>query len=298
MHDGHVFGDFGGTYRCIDLNGKVVWQKSVEGGYGTSSPVLADGKIFHIVNFKDAAKIKLTMFSASTTMPATFYEASVSAMDHTSPAICDGRLFIRLVDGVACYDLTKAPAHLAKATEAPVPIATRRSEALISFVDVSPSYWVQRKQIKDQVWPPEKEAEAATLDWAVNKTLDAEGWVNFIEVQDARGMPTRDQVVYARVVLEASAPGKLALSLSVPKVPASPHGIAAWVNGTNVLRHDVAHGLVKEHEELIVNLIAGKNTLLVRANTAGPQDWKLQVQARALDGLKVKQVGAAPSGKK
>ncbi|NBR86111.1 MAG: hypothetical protein EBT61_11475 [Verrucomicrobia bacterium] len=298
LHDGHVFGDFGGTYRCIDLNGKVVWQKSVEGGYGTSSPVLADGKIFHIVNFKDAAKIKLTMFSASTTMPATFYEASVSAMDHTSPAICDGRLFIRLVDGVACYDLTKAPAHLAKATEAPVPIATRRSEALISFVDVSPSYWVQRKQIKDQVWPPEKEAEAATLDWAVNKTLDAEGWVNFIEVQDARGMPTRDQVVYARVVLEASAPGKLALSLSVPKVPASPHGIAAWVNGTNVLRHDVAHGLVKEHEELIVNLIAGKNTLLVRANTAGPQDWKLQVQARALDGLKVKQVGAAPSGKK
>ncbi|NDE98959.1 MAG: hypothetical protein EB034_11890 [Verrucomicrobia bacterium] len=165
-------------------------------------------------------------------------------------------------------------------------------------MDVSPSYWVQRKQIKDQVWPPEKEAEAATLDWAVNKTLDAEGWVNFIEVQDARGMPTRDQVVYARVVLEASAPGKLALSLSVPKVPASPHGIAAWVNGTNVLRHDVAHGLVKEHEELIVNLIAGKNTLLVRANTAGPQDWKLQVQARALDGLKVKQVGAAPSGKK
>lgn len=298
LHDGHVFGDFGGTYRCLDLTGKILWQKSVEGGYGTSSPVLADGKIFHIVNFKDAAKIKLTMFSASTTMPATFYEASVPAMDHTSPAICDGRLFIRLVDGVACYDLTKAPTHLAKATATHAPGATPKSNALISFVDVSPSYWVQRKQIKDQVWPPEKEAEAATLDWAVNKPLDAEGWVNFIEVQDARGMPTRDQVIYARVVLEAAAPGKLALSLSVPKVPASPHGIAAWLNGTNVLRHDVAHGLVKEHEELLVNLVAGKNTLLVRANTAGPQDWKLQVQAKALDGLKVKQVEAAPVGKK
>jgi hypothetical protein len=157
---------------------------------------------------------------------------------------------------------------------------------------------VQRKGIKDQVWPPEKEAEAAMLDWAVNKPLDAEGWIDFVEVQDARGLPVRDVVAYARVVLEAAAPGKLALSLSVPKVPASPHGIAAWLNGANVLRHDVAHGHVKEHEELIVHLVAGKNTLLVRANTAGPKDWKLQVQAKALDGLSVKQIESAPAGKK
>lgn len=296
LHDGHVFGDFGGTYRCLDLTGKVLWQKSQNGGYGVSSPVLADGKVFHVSNFKDTSKNKLTMFSATTTMPATFFTLSVPAMEYTSPAICKGKLFVRLVDGLACYDLTKPPAQLAKATTSPA--ATRKSDALVSFVDVSPSYFVQRKQIKDQVWPPEKEAEAATLDWAENKSLDADGWINFLDVQDARGMATRDQVVYARVVLEAAAPGKLALSLSVPKVPPSPHGMVAWVNGTNVLRHDVAHGLVKEHEELTVNLVAGKNTLLVRANTAGPQDWKLQVQAKALDGLVVRQVEAAPAGKK
>ena len=296
LHDGHVFGDFGGTYRCLDLTGKVLWQKST--GSGISSPVLADGKVFHIVSSKNDSDSKLAMFSASPTMPATFFAVSVPAMHNTSPAICDGRLFIRLVDGVACYDLTKAPARLANATVAPAPAIVPRSTGLISFVDVSPSYWVQRKQIKDQVWPPEKEAEAATLDWAVNKALDPEGWIDFVEVQDARGLPVRDVVAYARVVLEAAAPGKLALSLSVPKVPASPHGIAAWLNGANVLRHDVAHGLVKEHEELIVHLVAGKNTLLVRANTAGPKDWKLQVRAKALDDLTVKQVEATPVGKK
>lgn len=293
LHDGHVFGDFGGTYRCLDLTGKVLWQKS--SGSGTSSPVLADGKVFHIVSSKDDSASKLAMFSATPTMPATFFSVSVPAMRFTSPAICDGRLFIRIEDGVACYDLTKEPARLANATAAPAPAS--RSTGLISFVDISPSYWVQRKQIKDQVWPPEKEAEAAALDWAVNKPLDAEGWIDFVEVQDARGLPVRDVVAYARVVLEAEAPGRLALSLSVPKVPASPHGIAAWVNGATVLRHDVAHGLVKEHEELTVNLVAGKNTLLIRANTAGPKDWKLRVQAKAIAGLKVRQIPSAPAGK-
>ena len=295
LHDGHVFGDFGGTYRCLDLTGKVLWQKSA--GSGTSSPVLADGKVFHIVSSKNDSDSTLAMFSATPTMPATFFTVSVPAMRFTSPAICDGRLFIRLEDGVACYDLTKESARLANATAAPATTTASRSTGLISFVDISPSYWVQRKQIKDQVWPPEKEAEAAALDWAVNKPLDADGWIDFVEVQDARGLPVRDVVAYARVVLEAAAPGKLALSLSVPKVPATPHGIAAWVNGANVLRHDVAHGLVKEHEELTVNLVAGKNTLLIRANTAGPKDWKLRVQAKPLAGLKVMQIEAAPAGK-
>jgi outer membrane protein assembly factor BamB len=292
LHDGHVFGDFAGAYRCLDLTGKVLWQKSA--GFGISSPVLADGKVFHIVSDKNEKKVKLTMFSATPTMPATFFEVSVPAQTFTSPAICDGRLFIRLKDGVACYDLTKEPANPVKPPAAPAIAAAPKSDALISFVDISPSYWVQRKQIKDQVWPPEKEAEAAALDWAVNKPLDAEGWIDFVEVQDARGQEVRDVVAYARVVLEAAAPGKLALALSVAPEPGDVKGMAAWVNGANVLRQEIAHPKEppKPHEELVVNLVAGKNTLLVRANTSAPKDWKLRVQAKALDGLKVKQVAA------
>jgi outer membrane protein assembly factor BamB len=296
LHDGHVFGDFAGAYRCIDLSGKVLWQESA-GTIGGSSPVLADGKIFHIVSDKNETKVALTMFSATPTMPATFFEVSVPAQTFTSPAISDGRLFIRLKDGVACYDLTKEPARLANATVAPA--AAPRSTGLISFVDVSPSYHVFRKAIKDQVWPPEKEAEAAALDWAVNKPLDAEGWIDFVEVQDARGQEVRDVVAYARVVLEAAAPGKLALALSVAPDPGDVKGMAAWVNGANVLRQEIAHPKEppKRHEELVVNLVAGKNTLLVRANTSRPKDWKLQIQAKPLNGLVVKQVKATPAGK-
>ncbi len=287
LHEGHVYGDFSGSYRCIDLTGKVLWQKSAGGKI--SSPVLADGKVFHIVS---GPKAKLAMFSATPTMPETFFEVSSTALEFSSPAICGGRLFIRLKDGVACYDLTKAPGSVAQATVAPAPAAAPKSEALISFIDISPSYMVQRKAIKDQVWPPEKEAEAAALDWVVNKALDADGWIDVVEVQDSRGMLTRDAIAYARVVLEAAAPGRLALSLSVSECPGNPRGLVVWVNGATVLRHDVAHGPVNKHEELVVNLVAGKNTLLVRTNNTIPENWKLQVQAKALDGLEIKQIPA------
>jgi hypothetical protein len=68
-------------------------------------------------------------------------------------------------------------------------------------------------------------------------------------------------------MLEATAPGKLALSLRVPPSPANPQGLVVWVNGANVLRHDVAHGHVKEHEELVVDLVAGRNSLGVETGT-------------------------------
>ena len=293
LYDGHVYADCSGTYRCFDLTGKILWQKSKGGNI--SSPVLADGKIFHNVNGS-----KVAMFSATPTMPETFFEFSVRAQKLTSPAICGGRMYLRLEDGVACYDLTKAPATVAITSKGPVTAATRKSDALISFVDVSPSYFAQRKGIKDQVWPPEKEAEAAALDWAVNKPLDADGWVDFTEVQDARCMRTDNAVVYARVVLDAQAPGKLALSLSVIPPGGDVRGIWAWVNGANVLRTEVAHpeGPVKTHQELVVDLVAGKNTLLFRTNTSGPRDWKLQVQAKDLDGLEVKQVASTSAGNK
>jgi outer membrane protein assembly factor BamB len=70
LHEGHVYGDFGGIYRCFDRGGKILWQKSAGTG-GISSPILADGKIFHVVGDKTESKVKLAMFSATPTMPAT-----------------------------------------------------------------------------------------------------------------------------------------------------------------------------------------------------------------------------------
>lgn len=288
LHDNHVFVDCYGTFRYFDLTGRILWQKST--GKGTSSPVLADGKIFHIVDKK------LVMFSATPTMPETFFEVLVSAQANTSPALCGGRLFVRLVDGVACYDLTKTPADVGVATKTPAPVTAPATApaatGLITFVDVSPTYFSQRKGITDQsAWPPEKEEEAAKLDWAFNKPLDADGWIDLIALQDSRGELTASCVAYARVVLEAKAPGKLALSLTRNKAVGDIGAMVVWVNGKNVLRQDTHHGS-PEHVELVVDLVAGKNTLLVRTAPTRGHQWKLQVQAKPLDGLVVKQIPA------
>jgi hypothetical protein len=210
-------------------------------------------------------------------------------------------LFIRLVDGLACYDLTKTPADVGFAAKAPAPVPApatapaATAKGLITFVDVSPTYFAQRKGITDQsAWPPEKEEAAATLDWALNKALDADGWIDLIALQDSRGMMTADCVAYARVVLEAKAPGRLALSLTRNKAVGDVGAIAAWVNGKNVLRQDTHHES-PEHVELVVDLVAGRNALLVRTAPTRGHHWKLQVEATPLDGLVVKQVQAAPT---
>jgi len=294
LHDNHIYADCAGTYRCFDLTGKVLWQKSAGGMI--SSPVLADGKIFHIVSSKEESKVKLAMFSATPTIPATFFQVSVSALHYTSPAICGGRLYVRLVDGLACYDLTKLPADAIIVSKPPAPAASASAptaKELVTFVDVSPSYHVFRKGIKDQVWPPEKEEEAANLDWAFNQPLDANGTIDFVPALDARGMLSRDCVVYARVVLEAAVPGKVALSLTSVDRGVEVVALAVWINGRNILRRD-AHEKNPVHEDLVVDLAKGRNTLLVRDNSSGGQ-WKLQIQAKPLDGLVVKQVQAAPA---
>jgi hypothetical protein len=202
------------------------------------------------------------------------------------------------VDGVACYDLTRIPADAVKPGDpnAPVkdPAVAPNPNALITFVDVSPSYFAQRKGITDQsVWPPEKEAEAAKLNWAINKQLDTEGWINLIALQDSRGEMSNDCVAYARVTLEAKTQGKLTLSLTVNKAKGDVSAIVAWVNGKNVLRQN-SHEQNPEHVELVIDLVEGKNTLLIRTYPTRGHEWKLRMQATAPDGLVVRQVLSVP----
>lgn len=294
LYDRHVYANCMGMLRCLDLSGNTLWQKTFGGKIST--PVIADGKLFWVSDDKG----EILMANATPTMPEKFYVASIPVLEFTTPAICGGRMYLRLKDGVACYDLTKPPPGAATAAKDPVtikdpaPSSVPASKALITFVDVSPSYpWDKESQLKP--WPPENQEEASALDWATNKELSADGKINFREVQDARQMSTKASVVYARVVLEAAAPGKLALSMSIADTPGRPSGLNVFVNGKNVLRQDVHHGAHKPHEELVVDLVAGKNTLLFRDSVAGGE-WFLQVQAKALNGLVVKQVAAARAG--
>jgi len=118
MHNGHVFAYAGGALRCLDLTGKELWAQAVGGEI--SSPVLADGKIFAV-----CGDDKLVMTSATAAKPAKFNEARIPVLGCTSPAVADGKLFLRLKTAVACYDLTKGPVD--PSTLPPAPAVTPKN---------------------------------------------------------------------------------------------------------------------------------------------------------------------------
>jgi outer membrane protein assembly factor BamB len=82
---------------CIELSsGKVIWSKKMKVGE-ISSPLLADGKLFHrdqmLKPTADDCKILAT--------------AKLGMVNCTSPAFADGKLFLRVKEGIVCFDLRK-----------------------------------------------------------------------------------------------------------------------------------------------------------------------------------------------
>jgi len=86
---------------CVELaTGKVAWlQKGKIGDY--ASPVVADGKLLHVIGKG------FCMIEASPEAYKLIGKAKIATVRCTSPAIADGRLYLRMVDGVACFDLRK-----------------------------------------------------------------------------------------------------------------------------------------------------------------------------------------------
>jgi outer membrane protein assembly factor BamB len=113
IHAGYVYAVAGGVRAlCVGLeDGKVAWDQKVGGGE-ISSPVLADGKLYALV---DGGQ-NLVMLRAAPAKFELLGKATVGALTCTSPALAAGRLYLRLNNAVACYDLTgtappAAPAH-------------------------------------------------------------------------------------------------------------------------------------------------------------------------------------------
>jgi outer membrane protein assembly factor BamB len=106
IHDGYVYAVGNGKAICVEIaTGKTMWTGNVGGGE-ISSPILADNKIFCPVGDGRA----MVMLQAS---PAKFHMLATAPMPVcrcTSPAFADGKLYVRLKECVACYDLTKEPA--------------------------------------------------------------------------------------------------------------------------------------------------------------------------------------------
>jgi hypothetical protein len=115
---GHIYQDHiyipSGTFTCADLKtGEFNWKKNVPGGVAECCcSVLADGKIFTPLgeahqltkNFGDLT-YSLMMSKAT---PEKFIELgrfNPKICMMTCPAIAGGKLFLRTLDGISCYDV-------------------------------------------------------------------------------------------------------------------------------------------------------------------------------------------------
>ena len=88
---------------CVNLaSGEVAWREKMGGEI--ASPILANGKL--IAPNKNEW---LLMASADPAGYKALASANIGFAQCTSPAIVDGRLYCRVKDGVACYDLTWSP---------------------------------------------------------------------------------------------------------------------------------------------------------------------------------------------
>ena len=90
----------------VDLKtGSVTLNQQRSGSTTCTTPVVADGKVF---TFCDTSWEFCHPIAFNTT-PDKFEQVGempqVKAAPYSSPAIAAGKLFVRLADGVACYDL-------------------------------------------------------------------------------------------------------------------------------------------------------------------------------------------------
>jgi outer membrane protein assembly factor BamB len=99
----------GRSISCVDMKtGAVKWDErryKIE----ATSPIAVDGKIIAWVNSKKDRKCHLIQFKADADafeLQGDMLPSSVVAV-FSSPTVANGRLYVRYIDGVACYDLRK-----------------------------------------------------------------------------------------------------------------------------------------------------------------------------------------------
>jgi outer membrane protein assembly factor BamB len=103
LHEGRAYLMDDGVHYCWDLaTGKLVWQASVPSTI--ASPVLADGKIFVLINNGN----NLQVLKAGGNERIELGKANVRAAWCPSPAIADGKLVLRMKDGVKCFNVAAA----------------------------------------------------------------------------------------------------------------------------------------------------------------------------------------------
>ena len=103
IYNGCVYSVGEGHAVCVSVaDGRIAWDQKI-GNTQYSSPVLADSKLYALV---DDHGSKLIMLRASPEKFELLAKANLAFLVCTSPAIANGRLYVRQEKSVACYDLT------------------------------------------------------------------------------------------------------------------------------------------------------------------------------------------------
>ena len=107
VNAGNVYA-FGGRQKaravCLDLaTGRPKWEQKLP-NTEVHSPVLADGKLWAPVG---SGKAWLYLVKATPRQYTLLAKANLKTVFCTSPAIVDGRMYLRHSQGLACYDLRK-----------------------------------------------------------------------------------------------------------------------------------------------------------------------------------------------
>jgi outer membrane protein assembly factor BamB len=99
--DGHVYLMDDNVHWCLDLaTGRELWKEKVASS-SITSPVLADGKIFLLIN----GGARVAMLKPSPEKRIQLGKANVRALGVPSPAVADGKLVLRGRKGILCYNL-------------------------------------------------------------------------------------------------------------------------------------------------------------------------------------------------
>ena len=92
--------------RCLDLKtGEMKWNPRHMAAAEASSPVVVDGKIIALLENSENSLFAV-MYRATPEKYEELGRFNPDAGPGASPAVVDGKLYLRLQDCVACYDLT------------------------------------------------------------------------------------------------------------------------------------------------------------------------------------------------
>ena len=107
IYQDHAYFFGGSGSYCVELKtGEIRWK--VGGFAQTTSPFVADGKLFYLPSHG------IGMFRASYEKFEELGRFPAGISPCSSPAIAGGKLYVRMTDHVACYDLTQNGPYLDK----------------------------------------------------------------------------------------------------------------------------------------------------------------------------------------